>query len=138
MLSDFLLAGLNEEQRAVCTAEGNVVAAAGAGSGKTRVLATRFAYLVIEKNISVDRILTLTFTRKAVTEMYSRIYETLVAAAENTAIPDTARKRAAAAVEHFADAAIQTIDSFSTGIVRTAGSRYGIRPDFSSGPDGGA
>ncbi|MCI1208156.1 MAG: UvrD-helicase domain-containing protein [Treponema sp.] len=133
MLSDFLLAGLNEEQRAVCTAEGNVVAAAGAGSGKTRVLATRFAYLVIEKNISVDRILTLTFTRKAVTEMYSRIYETLVAAAENTAIPDTARKRAAAAVEHFADAAIQTIDSFSTGIVRTAGSRYGIRPDFSSG-----
>ncbi|MBO5117021.1 MAG: UvrD-helicase domain-containing protein, partial [Treponema sp.] len=62
---------LSDEQRNAVTFMGNTVTAAGAGSGKTFVLARRFAYLVCIKKYKVSQILTLTFTKKATTEMYS-------------------------------------------------------------------
>lgn len=68
---------LDPAQQKVCFADENSVIAAGAGSGKTQVLATRFAWLVISKKIKVSEILTLTFTDKAASEMYQRIYSTL-------------------------------------------------------------
>ncbi|MBQ5877005.1 MAG: UvrD-helicase domain-containing protein, partial [Treponema sp.] len=74
---DLLERKLDEQQRQVCCRTDNSVVAAGAGSGKTQVLATRFAWLVMSKNIKASSILTLTFTNKAACEMYSRIYQTL-------------------------------------------------------------
>ncbi|GMO25091.1 MAG: UvrD-helicase domain-containing protein [Termitinemataceae bacterium] len=112
----------DSDQRAAVTAGNNVVVTAGAGSGKTKVLSARFAYLIIKDGLNVDEILTMTFTKKAAAEMSERIYKTLYEQKNNP----HARK----AVEEFNKANIVTFDSFCTQVARIAAPRYGIAPDF--------
>jgi ATP-dependent helicase/nuclease subunit A len=121
MSGEAVLAGLDPQQRKAAAAEFNAVVAAGAGSGKTKVLASRYAWLIMEKGYKADQILALTFTNKAVTEMYSRIYELLVSQDD---------ERARKAVVDFYKAKISTLDSFCAVVARTAARYYGIRPDF--------
>lgn len=70
-----LIDSLNDVQKeAVVNTDGAMLILAGAGSGKTRVLTTKVAYLIKEKGVRPDNVLAITFTNKAAKEMKERIY----------------------------------------------------------------
>lgn len=72
------LNNLNENQlKAVTTTEGPLLVMAGAGSGKTKVLTTRIAYLISECNVNPEEVLAITFTNKAAKEMKDRVINML-------------------------------------------------------------
>jgi len=107
------LSELNPEQRdAVCFGEGPLLVVAGAGSGKTRTLAYRVAYL-IATGISPDRILLLTFTRRAAEEMIRRA---TAIAARGTGVTGQVWGG--------------TFHSVANRILRIYGKAAGLSPDF--------
>lgn len=104
------LSQLNEEQlKPVLDTEGAVLVLAGAGSGKTRVLTSRIAYLVTEKDVSPENILAITFTNKAANEMKERL----------DSVCDISRMW------------VCTIHSMCVRILRAFGDRAGLTSPFS-------
>ena len=108
---DELLKSLNEEQiKPVCDTEGAVLVLAGAGSGKTRVLTSRIAYILERGLSSPQGILAITFTNKAAAEMKERVR--LVCG-------------------DVSGMWICTIHSMCVRILRMFTAEAGIKPDFS-------
>ncbi len=113
---------LDSEQGLAVEVERNAVVSAGAGSGKTTVLAERYARLVREGRAGVEEILTLTFTRKAAAEMHERIYGLLL---EDRELPGVGEQLAL-----FDRAQISTFDSFCGQVARGWSQRYGVPQSF--------
>ncbi|MBN1242163.1 MAG: UvrD-helicase domain-containing protein [Spirochaetales bacterium] len=134
---------LSEEQRKAARARRNVVVAAGAGSGKTTVLAARYVDLVETgrmpdgSRVHARNVLALTFTNKARSEMYGRIFAALLDAA-NRARDEGDGGLAAHledCVERFGQARIVTFDSFAGDVARQGAYRFGLAPDFALDDD---
>ncbi|HOV64033.1 MAG TPA: UvrD-helicase domain-containing protein, partial [Spirochaetia bacterium] len=113
---------LDADQKKACETDKNSVVSAGAGAGKTGVLASRYVRLITEGKAGVENILTLTFTNKAASEMWARIYSMLLTEKENP--------QAEAAIRQFDRARISTIDSFCASVARNWAERFGIPRDF--------
>lgn len=112
-----LLSSLNPEQRlAVTHGDGPLLILAGAGSGKTRCLTYRVAWLMSEKLIDPDKILLLTFTNKAAGEMKTRVKNLL-------AINDS---RLAVSGLPFSG----TFHSWCAWILRKHATRAGLKPEW--------
>ena len=112
----------DKDQQQAIDIDKNAVVSAGAGSGKTTVLANRYLRLVIEGKAGVENILTLTFTRKAAREMRTRIYGLLL---ENSDVP-----RVREQLSLFDRSQISTLDSFCSQITRNWTQRFGVSPEF--------
>lgn len=101
---------LNEEQREAVEHEGSpLLILAGAGSGKTRVITTKIAYLISEKNIDPHQILAVTFTKKAANEM---------------------KERAVALDMRAQYSQIRTFHSFGAWFLRLNAESAGVDPNF--------
>lgn len=106
-----ILSTLNPAQyEAVTSADGPLIIFAGAGTGKTRVITSRIAYLVGQKNVNPKNILAITFTNKAAEEMRERV---------NTLLPDSAR-----------DIWISTFHRICLYILRNHADEAGFTKDF--------
>lgn len=104
------LSVLNEEQYAAVVHEGSpLLILAGAGSGKTRVITTKIAYLINQKNVEPYSILSVTFTKKAANEM---------------------RQRAVAMEERAQSSVIRTFHSFGSWFLRKFSQDVGLIPSF--------
>ena len=112
----------NPEQMKVIGSTANTVVSAGAGAGKTAVLSWRFLRLVMEEGVGPEEILTLTFTRKAASEMRERIYKRLTEARDSLD---------GDALRNFSRATISTLDSFFAQVVRSDSISYGLPRDIS-------
>src|ERR1700694_3390216 len=117
---DSLLARLNPPQReAVTHGDGPLLIFAGAGSGKTRVLTARIAYLIETHRVWPDRLLAVTFTNKAAKEMRARV-ENLVAG----------RAQGALSQESARNMWVGTFHSTAVKILRREAQRIGITNSF--------
>jgi DNA helicase-2/ATP-dependent DNA helicase PcrA len=115
-LDQIILGKLNEQQKiAVESTDGPLLVFAGAGSGKTRVITNRIAYLITKEGVSPKNILAVTFTKKAAGEMQERVVSLLGELGVNTQNVPT----------------IGTFHSIGAFLLRHNAKKLGLLPNFS-------
>jgi len=107
-----------QQEQAISIRTGNVFVSAAAGSGKTKAMTERFAAAVIDDKVPVDRILTITFTKEAASQLRDKIKKRLAEAG----MVDESRR--------VPDAYISTIHSLCTRVLKAHPFAAGIDPNF--------
>ena len=116
-----------KEQSLAITENGsNILVAAAAGSGKTTVLVERIIRKIIDENIDIDKILVVTFTNAAASEMRERILNALYKEIDNDPLNTRLRKQ----IVLLSKASICTIDSFCLDVIRNNFFEIGIQGNF--------
>lgn len=123
-----------EQEQAIFLRGKNIMVSAGAGAGKTRVLVSRMAELIMDKEhpIEADRFLVMTFTNAAAAEMKERIGTELEERLEKN--PDNLYLRKQ--IRKIRQADISTIHSFCNHLIRTHYNELAIDPSFRIGEEG--
>ena len=119
----------DEQLQAINEDRNNVLVAAAAGSGKTAVLVERIINKIINKNIDIDKILVVTFTNAAASEMRERILEAIYEKLEKNPEDVNLQKQ----INLLPKASICTIDSFCLDVVKNNFYEIGISPNFRIG-----
>ena len=121
-----------EQQEAVESRGENLLIAAGAGAGKTRVLVERVVRLLAENDCEVDELLIVTFTNAAALEMRSRIQDALTKRLETELDPE-AQARLERQIILLTSAQISTFHSFCQTVLRRNFARIDLDPKFRAG-----
>ena len=123
----------DEQKKVIDSRDKNLIVSAAAGSGKTAVLTERIVRRICEdENLSIDRMLIVTFTNAAAREMRERIGRKLREKLSDD--PDNPHIRKQIAILHTAQ--ITTIDSFCLYILKNHFEEIGVDPAFSVGSEG--
>lgn len=121
--------GYDESQRQALDLSVHMVVSAAAGSGKTRVLVGRYLRILEHHGHQPHRIVAITFTEEAASQMAARIREGVLARISSAPSPESKRSWEQA-LEALGDAPITTLHGFCLRILREHGSRIGLDPGF--------
>ncbi|HIU64688.1 MAG TPA: UvrD-helicase domain-containing protein, partial [Candidatus Avacidaminococcus intestinavium] len=121
-----------EQKKAITTIDSNLSVAAGAGSGKTRVLVERFINIIRVEKASADEILAITFTRKAAREMRERIRQSISSLVHEEETRSQYWQNQLRLLER---AQINTIDSFCSRILKDNPVEAQMEPGISAAED---
>ncbi|MDU3490819.1 MAG: UvrD-helicase domain-containing protein, partial [Clostridiales bacterium] len=116
----------NDQKNAIDLHNRNILVSAAAGSGKTAVLVERIIESIVKRGLDIDRLVVVTFTRAAASEMKDRIRRRF----EEILRSDPLNKRIYSQLTLLQDAQITTIDSFCLNIIRTHFEEAGADPGF--------
>ena len=116
----------DEQLCAIKEDRNNVLVAAAAGSGKTAVLVERIINKIINKNIDIDKLLVVTFTNAAASEMRERILEAIYKKLDEEFENEKLQRQ----ITLLSKASICTIDSFCLDVVKNNFYEIGISPNF--------
>ena len=120
--------GLTEQQGDAMALDRHLAVTAAAGTGKTTALAARYLHILQQTDATPEEIATITFTRKATTEMRDRIRENVTA--QLGAVDDDEFDRWRSIADDLADGYIHTIDAFCARLLREYAVEAGIDPGF--------
>jgi len=116
-----------EQWRAITAPPSPVVVIAGAGSGKTTLMAARVVYLVLTRQVRPEEVLGLTFTTKAAAELRQRVRAALTAAGVLDLAP--ARATTGEEVDEVLEPTVATYNAYAAGLLTDHGLRIGHEPD---------